>query len=318
MNMKLFNISLALATVIGLGFTGCGDDTESADSGKSIEFPSSSKKAKPTLENGKEVEKVVASDDIVGLPIPNGLSNSNALSSTSIVVKSANIIQKQVKDNSEYGIAYTEDVSTVNCSNGGTVKTSLSGSLTSTSATYTTIYSQCNDGSNTLNGEISYSASILDYANDTLDSMHVYFVTNFSMHDISSNKSAEIKEGSNFTIQTVGNKLKIKISLQATEGSNYYGQENAIYYMYDNASISYVYQTQGRIYIDNLEKYVDYDTSYDMSQTPFAYNESGSITSGEARYIMSNNGRVKIVVEDTDNVKTYVDADGDGSFELSE
>jgi hypothetical protein len=31
-----------------------------------------------------------------------------------------------------------------------------------------------------------------------------------------------------------------------------------------------------------------------------------------------NNGKVKIVVESTDSVKTYVDADGDGGYELSE
>jgi len=42
------------------------------------------------------------------------------------------------------------------------------------------------------------------------------------------------------------------------------------------------------------------------------------ILSGEARYIMGNNGKVKIVVESTDSVKTYVDADGDGGYELSE
>ena len=318
MNIKLFNISLVLATVIGLGVTGCGDDTES-DGDKSINFPSNSKEAEPTIENGKEVESVVASNNIVGLPIPDGLNSANALSSTQIVAKSVKIVQKQIEDNSEYGVSYTEDISTRNCTNGGTVKTSLSANITNPkTGTYITTYAQCDNGRNTLNGEIKYSASILDYADKDLDSINVNFSTNFTMIEGSSNKSSEIKKGSNFTLQSVGDKIKINISLQATKGSTYYGQNNAIYYMYDQSNLSYIYQTEGKIYIDNLNKYVSYDRSYDMSKTPFAYNEEGTIMSGEARYIMSKNGRAKIVVEGTGNVVTYVDADGDGSFELSE
>ena len=77
-----------------------------------------------------------------------------------------------------------------------------------------------------------------------------------------------------------------------------------------------MYQTQGKIYIDNLNSFVNYDTTYDMSQTPFVFSYKG-LLSGEARYNMSSGGKVKIVAESNKAV-TYVDANGDGVYELRE
>jgi hypothetical protein len=81
-----------------------------------------------------------------------------------------------------------------------------------------------------------------------------------------------------------------------------------------------MYQTKGRIYIDNLASYVTYDTTYDMSKTPFVFNKNGTIKNddGEARYNMSGNGKVKIIAsQEDDGVKIYIDEDGDGVYSLN-
>ncbi|NOZ91372.1 MAG: hypothetical protein GXO60_08830, partial [Epsilonproteobacteria bacterium] len=156
-------------------------------------------------------------------------------------------------------------------------------------------------------------------ANDDLDSLHIYFTTDFSIQDISTGDVANIKKNSNFTISSLsGDRVKLEVTLQATSGSNYYGQKNAIYYVYDGGNSTYLYQTKGRIYINNLNNYVDYDTSYNMSQTPFEYDSNGALVSGEAHYLMANNGKLKIRVESANNPVSYIDADGDGVFEQSE
>jgi hypothetical protein len=57
-----------------------------------------------------------------------------------------------------------------------------------------------------------------------------------------------------------------------------------------------------------------------MSKTPFVFNKDGTVKNdnGEARYNMSGNGKVKIIASKKDGgVKTYIDKNGDGTYELS-
>ncbi len=46
-----------------------------------------------------------------------------------------------------------------------------------------------------------------------------------------------------------------------------------------------MYQTDGNIYIDNLQEYVVFDKNYNMQYTPFVYSD-GTIIDGEAHYKM--------------------------------
>ena len=87
------------------------------------------------------------------------------------------------------------------------------------------------------------------------------------------------------------------------------------HYKTDNAN-EILYQKKGIIYIDNLTKYAEYDTSYDMSKTPFIYNFFYGLQSGEARYNLSNGSKMRIVIEGS--VKVEVDTNGDGEYELTD
>jgi len=315
-NLKLLSSSIALATILTL--SGCGDDSPTGNH-SDISFPSNSTKADATVQNGQKVESVVTAKDIKNISGLNEVEEDSAINTTQLALKSADIIKANIKSHDIYALNYTQDMGTESCSGGGTIQTSVSASLTSTNGAYTTVYNQCNDGDTLTNGTVEYSASLTDYANDNLDSLHIYFTTDFSIRDNSSNKTANIKKNSNFTIKTLNDsKIRLDISLQATHGTDYYGQNNATYYLYDAGNNSYIYQTAGRIYINNLDNYVDYDTSYDMSQTPFGYDSNGVLVSGEGHYLMAGNGKLKIKVESADNPVTYIDADGDGVFEQHE
>jgi hypothetical protein len=289
--MKNFKLSanIILATALFLG--GCGDDSPNGNY-EEISFPSNSTKAPATITNAQKVEAVVTAKDIQNLTGINKLSEDSAINTTQLALKSAEII----KDSIEYN-KYTQDLGTESCTNGGTIHTTVSASLTSTNGAYTTTYNQCNQNGTITNGTIEYTASLTDYANDDLDSLHIYFITDFTIQDTSNGSVANIKRNSNFTISTLSDRVKLNVSLQATNGTKYYGQKNATYYIYDRGNNTYIYQTQGRIYINNLNNYVDYDTSYNMSQTPFEYDNNGVLISGEAHYLMANNGKLKIKVE---------------------
>ena len=99
--------------------------------------------------------------------------------------------------------------------------------------------------------------------------------------------------------------------MQYTDGITKFGQQNCEYFISDKDYQEELYQTKGRIYINNLESYVDYDTSYDMSVTPFVFNYSG-VVSGEGRYIMANGANLKVFHD-----RVEIDADNDGTYELA-
>ncbi len=77
-------------------------------------------------------------------------------------------------------------------------------------------------------------------------------------------------------------KMKIDNSLVGSENSKWHITERSIY------------QITGKEYLGTLDRYVVYDTSYDMSKTPFVFGSNGTILSGEAHYIAANNGKIVI------------------------
>lgn len=321
------SIGLSVAVIATLGFTGCGgsdgdssgsSSTSSPSNGSSgASFPSNAVVAAPTLENGQEVEKVVAQNQQSAYSI-NAVNTSNH-QNVALTMKTINDkIQKLPL--STYSLNETVN-ETEQCLEGGSVNYNGSGSDTG-GISLTVTFNNCNEYGLTMNGSIFSTASNYNNTFDDYTKVNTTMLSDFTVSE--TGFSSKILEGSTTNIEYsdivdlyTANKMKLSISAISEINGIQTGQKDAVYFFdtpsYSNSSM---YQTAGKIYINNLNSYVTYDSSYDMSLTPFVFDYY-SISSGEARYIMADGGKMRVVAE-YNEAKTYVDADGDGYYELSE
>lgn len=305
---------------VAISMIGCGGDSDSGTSDTaSLSFPTNAVVAEPTLENGILVENVVATNQTSGIPLLNGIESSSKFNVALLGSQVSDAISKKIKGANLNSYALNETISeSYSCSGGGTM--SINGSGTEfVGATMTMTLAQCDEGGAVINGSIYASVSNYDTNFNDYKDMTIKFTSDFTVTEGAT--QAKIAKNSYMTANVLSYTYtsmtsKFAMSIQATDGTDSYGIKDAVYYSTSDVSDTSMYQTQGRIYINNLASYVDYDTTYDMSATPFVFSGS-SITSGEARYNMENGGKVKIVVE-SNNPITYVDVDGDGTYELSE
>ena len=282
-----------------------------------LPFPSNAVSARPTLENGKQVKEVVAQNQQASYSI-NAVNSSNNQNIALIVKKVNNIIQQMDMNFYSINEVFNE---TESCSNGGSMTYNANGSETG-GAKVTTTFNSCNEDGTTINGKVlstlsNYNSLYDDYTN--IDSIYLSDLTmsSYTLNiRILKDSTSKIQISNIYGPEEAGN-MKIEVTTISEINGVKTGQYNSVYY-FDLSSYysTIMYQTSGKIYIDNLASYVTYDTSYDMSKTPFVFDSYG-LTSGQARYNMANGGKVKIIAE-SNQAKTYVDANGDGTYELSE
>ncbi len=314
------SLSLLIASALSIGFVGCGGGGSSAPAGSSLAFPSNAVSATPTLDNGKKVKDAVSTNNTTGNPFLNGIAQTSSVNIGLLNSEISQRILEKTKDLNLQTYALNEVVDeTNNCSGGGTIHYNGNGNDTN-GGTITYTFDSCVESNVKLNGSIYASMSNND-GNGNFKDLSIKYTTDFTV--VSGNFSSTIAKDSYENINVTQyssygslEKFKASISLIATTGTQKYGVKDAVYYYLTNDGQMSMYQTQGKVYIDNLASFVNYDTSYDMSQTPFVFNGSG-LASGEAHYNMANSGKVKIVAQ-SGVVKTYVDANNDGTYELHE
>ena len=298
------------------GFVGCGSGGSSSSDSNSFSFPSTATESEPTIENGKKVKEVVATNQQSTYTI-NAVESTNSRN-IAFDLQEINDIIKQKTTLSDYSLNETVN-ETESCSDGGTIHYSGSGNDMD-GGTVTNTFKNCKEGGLFINGTIyskiyNYNSVYDEFLNEDLK-----FITDTSI--TIDNINVKYYKGSTANseitdfIPDEATSMKITINAIAEVNGKKSGQNNSIYYLDNLTSNPSMYQTQGKIYIDNLNSFVNYDTTYDMSQTPFVFNLTG-LLSGEARYNMSSGGKVKIVVESNKTV-TYVDVNGDGVYELRE
>lgn len=314
-----------LALVLSIGLNGCGGGGGGSSSGSTsgLSFPSNAVVAKPTLANGEKVKDATATNQIEGVPGLNSVDTNSKLNTALLSSKISTIMFKYTKNINFQSYALNEAVNeTDNCSGGGTISYSGNGDDTH-GGSVTVTANNCNGRYEKINGSMYMTIGNYDSSADNFKDYTIKFTTDFTVTNLSDSSVEKISKNSYMAINTTAfdsygdmKDFKLSMSLQATDGSEYYGLQDCVFYYNKAGSDLEMYQTKGRIYIDNLASYVNYDTNYDMSQTPFVFSGYyGTLQSGEARYNMSSNGKVKIVVE-SNEAKTYVDADGDGTYEL--
>jgi len=315
---QLLKLSLVASTLM-IGLVGCGGgDSGSlpAQEAVSLSFPSNAAVAQPTIENAKRVKEVVAQDQQKTYSI-NAVTTSGsqniAVTMEKVALATSNI------DLPAYALNETLN-QTLECSNSGTMNLNGSGSEKG-GASFTVIFNSCDNDGVVLNGRVlttmsNYNQTFGDYTTITTEYLSDVTASSSEFTAKIYKGTTEIVQISNINGYDSANTLKMELSAISEVNAKKSGQEGAIYYFDFSSSQPKMYQTAGKIYINNLEAYVDYDTSYDMSKTPFVFGNYG-LESGEARYIMADGAKVKIVAE-SGVAKTYVDADGDGTYEKSE
>jgi len=289
-------------------------------------FPSDAVMATPTIANGKKVRDVVVEDREDGAVSLNNADNNSKLNILELSNRLSNDIFKQSSGITTQSYSKYQTIDeTRYCSDGGSI--TLKGNADNTNGgNFTISYNNCQVDNITINGSVYSTITNHDSYADEFKDLTMKYTSDFTYIQSSPYKVVTIKKNSyintnitDFDYSGNAEKFKFSISIVADNSSteDKFGLRDCIYYYDNSGSDTEFYQTYGRVYINNLSSYVDYDTSYDMSATPFVINSSGDLQSGEARYNMANNGKVKIKVDDN-QVHVYIDTNGDGIFELSE
>lgn len=317
--MKRIKMGLLASAV--MIFTACGGGGGGGgDTFVPVSFPSDSILAEPTLENGLKVRDAVVTNQADNVPILNGINDNSKMNPALLSGNIAKDIVSRVKNTNLETYSLNEAINeTEACPVSGTINISGEGDLSGGYITMT--FDSCNDGEVIIDGSIYMSVSNYDSSADNYRDIAMKFTTDFTSTLVLDGSFGKIVKGSYmnihvsvFDIYGEPEEFNASISIQSTNGVEVYGIENGVYYYSISGPDTAFYQTQGRVYIDNLATYVDYDTTYDMSATPFLFL-SGVIDSGEARYNMADGGKVTIrVINGT--VYTYVDVDGDGTPEF--
>ena len=305
-------------SVGALLLSGCGG-SGSSSTNNGLSFPSNAIDAKPTIENAKKVRDVVATNQTNGGTMLNSVEDESKLNITLISKK---IVSKVIKLNKKLDLdtyALNETVNeTYPCKNGGTVHYSGSGE-DEVGGTLTLKLQGCTINNLQMTGSLYMTIAEFSREMDDFKKISVKYLTDFKLKDLGGSSVITIlKNGfQNMDISKYDSSgeienFKMFMTVQATNGSKKYGQKDTLFYVSKRGNQTVLYQTKGRVYIDNLASYVDYDTSYDMSKTPFVFVDK--LESGESRFNMLGKGKVKIIIE-YNEVKTYIDADGDGVFE---
>jgi len=131
----------------------------------------------------------------------------------------------------------------------------------------------------------------------------VKYVTDFTVQDLNSDDTIVVKKESSVSLEELGNeRYKITLNLVTNQNGKSSGFENVVF-IYDDSEVT-MYQKSGNIYINNLQEYVKWDSSYNMAYTPLVY-DNGTIIDGEAHYIMRN---AKLII--------YANGDGTATYNI--
>ncbi len=265
--MKSIKLNLYIS-LLGLTLVACdsgGGSTGSSNIDASI--------AEPTITNGRKVASIVATDQTQsGISLALNSVSENSTTNTPLLLNQLqSLISMDYSKAKPYNYALNQVVSgSENCPSGGSVKYSGEANDT-TGGTVSVTYQQCQDGNTVLNGSVRMTLSNYNVAAENFRNTEMNFTSDFTTKDLSSGGSVTIHKNSLYkgTVREFDRdgdvkKLKMEFTATVSSGSEKSSQENAIYYIKLGNRSNAMYQTAGRIFIDNLASYVDYDSSYDI------------------------------------------------------
>jgi hypothetical protein len=297
----------------------CGGGGNSQLSISPLDF-SQALMAEPTLQNGEKVEETAAVNQQNQYSL-NSISANTGINPIFVFHKLANSINQSTQTDPYSLNAVVSEF----CEYGGDYSGTVSGDLSNGNAFIT--YDDCSLITGiTMSGTVMATLTNCDIFGDC-EKVNITYVSNVLIEIDDSSLGAfsstiiagSTQEAEYSNRNLLGYTLDMKITaIQIVDGRRIGLEDADVRSKFNLFTPLEMYYRSGRFFIDDLMAYADYDTSYDMSLTPFIFdNNTGEIISGEARFRMANGGIAKIVGNGGEPM-TYVDADGDGFFELIE
>jgi len=294
--------SLILALTVVFAVSGCGGGNGGYE-GNGL-FPSNSSLADATEDNGIEVAKMLVSYNIdsnspdfrKSRVLANAKSSKKALSA--LVLSQLDMVKSKIAPKSSNKRAKIIDEDG-RCSNGGSYY--KHGEITKAYGGEVEYeYNNCEIGGVLYDGKMLVKASDYDYDNEEFTKIDIEYKSDFYTDD---GEQYTIKKGSTISTTLLDNgNYEVKSTIVSRKDGKTKGFKDVVFVIESYSNFTYLYQTSGRIYINNLREYVVLDDDYDMSDTPFTYDNTNSLKSGEARYLMRG-GKLKISIQ---NGEAYV------------
>jgi uncharacterized protein YaaQ/flagellar hook-basal body complex protein FliE len=260
--------------------------------------------AKATLENAQKVQSIITLNQSAILPILKDIDNAT--------------INQKLTNNNFKVLDETEK-----CSSSGNILYSTNLNENNHDKDISIIFNQCHNTKEIINGSIEASYSDYNTIIEEYHTLNVHFTSDYNTTNILTQETLSILKGSSFE-QKVSkfdfydepSQYQLSLTIRLNKNNELYELKDTILHFTHTATDRVFYQTQGRVYINNLMEYVSYDTAYDMSFTPFKYEEE-ILMNGEARYIMEANSTMKVTIENS-TVLVSVDTDNDDEFEVED
>jgi len=271
--LKVFISTLFLFLLVGCG--GVKMETSS----NSL-FPGSASLAPATSSNGAKVADMLLSYNLDNAQPSLKLVSKPRKTKTllDLELSTLKMLQNRLDNNRLQRVVDEGD----NCINGGTYY--KSGEITKEyGGEIEYNYNNCQIGETIYDGIMRVKASSYDYDLRYFKNLHIEYITNFNTNYYDTTYT--IKAGSTIDTKLLSkNSIKILSNIVSKYNGELRGFKDVEFIVEKLIQGTTLYQTKGRIYINNLKNYVEYDSGYDMSQSPFEYDSSNSVVSGEAFY----------------------------------
>ncbi len=264
--IKSFLIVATALFVVGCGGGGTGGISQDRL------FPSNSRLASPTDSNAQEVSDLLFGYNTDRIVPANARKVSDSKKFTILNLLLNNV--KEFNKNSDLSKHSRLTDESEYCDSGSLYKDTLSNGAVEYR------YNNCTQGDFNFNGTVRKHIY-----NNKLD---VNYITDFTVQDLNSDDTIVVKKDSSISLEKLSSgDFRIRLNLITTENGKSSGFENVVFILnFDKETSSgTMYQSSGNIYINNLQEYVKWDSSYNMKNTPLVY-DNGTITDGEAHYIM--------------------------------
>ncbi len=273
---RLFIFLVFTFLVLGCGKVNYNTSEESL-------FPSSSKLASPTYSNGNEVADMLLSYNMqTNAPSMRLVANGN---------KKRNLIEYMISQIDKVTPTVTNNrlqkvIDESNeCSNGGSLY--KSGNLDKSGGEVEYHFNNCYIDGELYDGILRVKASNYDYNIKKFKKLKLTYLNDFKT------STETIKEDSTLSVELLdsddfGDYFKVIADSVSSSDKGLRGFKNFTFVVAEYSLKTSLIIKGGRVYINNLNNFVEYDKSYDMSQSQFDYNSNNILTQGMAQFLMKD------------------------------
>ncbi len=283
--------------VVGCGGGGVPGGYSGGD--KNSLFPSNSHLASPTNNNALSVIDMLLSYNLdnntpsLRVVSANSTVKKRNSSLATFTISQLKLVKSKIENKNMKAMKVIKDNG--ECSNGG--RYYKNGEITKANGGEVEYeYRKCKtDDGDIYDGIMNVKASNYDYDKEEFTNIDIKYSTDFSVEDDSGRYT--ILKGSTISTKLLDDgRIEVKTTIVSRKNGDKRGFKDVTFIIENYNEGTLLYQTTGRIYINNLREYVELDKSYDTSETPLEFDSSNSVQNGEVHYLMKSRV-LKIIIE---------------------